>query len=214
MAQTLGQARALRLARFAPSPEQVRVLRRSRCRFLVRASELRLLLARRARLPGMHCRPAVLLPSKRSCPQVPPLGWNGAASRIRGAGLAGSFVCLAGALLAGNAFLGVAHAALGASATPKHEQENGGGIVVKPEPALAKERTAQAAKPAPAPTAAPKPQANPDNEPQGASDNKKQSYMDAMAAAGIKITDVDELIALKIQGVTPEYIKGMHDLGL
>jgi len=31
-------------------------------------------------------------------------------------------------------------------------------------------------------------------------------------AAGIKITDVDELIALKIQGVTPEYIKGMHDL--
>src|SRR6266478_7060614 len=43
------------------------------------------------------------------------LGWNGAASRIRVAGLAGSFVCLAGALLAGNAFLGVAHAALGAS---------------------------------------------------------------------------------------------------
>ena len=142
------------------------------------------------------------------------LGWNGAASRIRVAGLAGSFVCLAGALLAGNAFLGVAHAALGASAAPKHGQENGSVIVVRPEPALAKERTAQAAKPAPAPTAAPKPQANPANEPQGASDNKKQSYMDAIAAAGIKITDVDELIALKIQGVTPEYIKGMHDLGL
>src|SRR5467141_1433236 len=142
------------------------------------------------------------------------LGWNGAASRIRVAGLAASFVCLAGALLAGNAFLGVAHAALGASATPKHQQENGSVMVVRPEPALAKERTAQAAKPAPAPTAAPKPQANPANEPQGASDNKKQSYMDAIAAAGIKITDVDELIALKIQGVTPEYIKGMHDLGL
>src|SRR6266404_1920676 len=142
------------------------------------------------------------------------LGWNGAASRIRVAGFAGSFVCLAGALLAGNAFLGVAHAALGASAAPKHGQENGSVIVVRPEPALAKERTAQAAKPAPAPTTAPKPQANPANEPQGASDNKKQSYMDAMAAAGIKITDVDELIALKIQGVTPEYIKGMHDLGL
>src|SRR6266446_3672905 len=142
------------------------------------------------------------------------LGWNGAASRIRVAGLAGSFVCLAGALLAGNAFLGVAHAALGASAAPKHEQENGSVIVVRPEPALAKERSAQAAKPAPAPTATPKPQANPANEPQGASDNKKQSYMEAMAAAGIKITDVDELIALKIQGVTPEYIKGMHDLGL
>src|SRR5260370_814761 len=142
------------------------------------------------------------------------LGWNGAASRIRVVGLAGSFVCLAGALLAGNAFLGIAHAALGASATPKHEQENGSVIVVRPERAPTKARTAQPAKPAPAPTSAPKPQANPANEPQGASDNKKQSYMDAMAAAGIKITDVDELIALKIQGVTPEYIKGMHDLGL
>ncbi len=144
------------------------------------------------------------------------LGWNGAAGRIRVAGLAGSFVCLVGALLAGNAFLGVAHAALGASAAPKQEQESGSVIVVRPEPASAKERSAQAAKPAPAPTAqpAPKPQPNPASEPQTASDGKKQSYMDAMAAAGIKITDVDELIALKIQGVTPEYIKGMHDLGL
>ena len=144
------------------------------------------------------------------------LGWNGAARRIRVAGLAGSFVCLAGALLAGNAFLGVAQAALGARATPKQKQENGSVIVVRPEPASAKERTAQAAKPAPAPTAqpAPRPQANPASEPQTASDGKKQSYMDAIAAAGIKITDVDELIALKIQGVTPEYIKGMHDLGL
>ncbi len=141
------------------------------------------------------------------------LGWDGAASRIRVAGLAGSFVCLVGALLAGNAFLGVAHAALGASATPKQGQENGSVIVVRPEPASAKERSAQAAKPAPA-QPAPKPQANPASEPQTASDGKKQSYMDAIAAAGIKITDVDELIALKIQGVTPEYIKGMHDLGL
>src|SRR5213082_64122 len=143
------------------------------------------------------------------------LGWNGAAGRIRVAGLAGSFVCLVAALLAGNAFLGIAHAALGADAPPKQEQENSV-IVVKPEPAAPKPRTTQAAKPVPAPTVqpAPKPQINPGNEPQAPSDGKKQSYMDAMAAAGVKITDVDELIALKIQGVTPEYIKGMHDLGL
>jgi beta-lactamase regulating signal transducer with metallopeptidase domain len=144
------------------------------------------------------------------------LGWNGAAGRIRVAGLTGSFVCLAGALLAGNAFLGVAHAALGANATPRQGQESGSVIVVRPESASSKERTAQAGKPAPAPTAqaAPKPQTNPGSEPQAASDGKKQSYMDAIAAAGIKITDVDELISLKVQGVTPEYIKGMHDLGL
>lgn len=142
------------------------------------------------------------------------LGWNGTAGRIRVAGLAGSLVCLLGALLAGNAFLGIAHAALGAGASPKPEQDSSV-IVVKPETAPTA-RTAQGAKPAPAPAVqtAPKPQTNPGREPQTASDGKKQSYMDAMAAAGIKITDVDELIALKIQGVTPEYIKGMHDLGL
>src|SRR5438309_3211537 len=144
------------------------------------------------------------------------LGWNGGAGRIRVAGLAGGFVCLVGALLAGNAFLGIAHAALGTSAPSNQEQKSSSVIVVKPETTAPKARTAQAAKPAPAPTAqaAPKPQTNPGSEPQTTSDGKKQSYMDAMAAAGIKITDVDELIALKIQGVTPEYVKGMHDLGL
>jgi beta-lactamase regulating signal transducer with metallopeptidase domain len=136
------------------------------------------------------------------------LGWDGTAGRIRVAGLTGSVVCLLVALLAGNAFLGVAHAALGGGASAKQEQ--GSVIIVRPESAPVKERTAQAAKPAPAPTAQPasQPQSNP------ASDGKKQSYMDAMAAAGVKITDVDELISLKVQGVTPEYIKGMHDLGL
>jgi beta-lactamase regulating signal transducer with metallopeptidase domain len=142
------------------------------------------------------------------------LGWNGTAGRIRVAGLAGSFVCLVGALLAANAFLGVAHAAWGSAAPGRQEQGSSSVIVVTPEPASAKERAAQAAKPAPAVQPAPKPQPNPASEPQTANDGKKQSYMDAMAAAGVKITDVDELISLKIQGVTPEYVKGMHDLGL
>src|SRR6266404_5161525 len=142
------------------------------------------------------------------------LGWNGTAGRIRVAGLAGSFVCLVGALLAANAFLGVAHAAWGSAAPGRQEQGSSSVIVVTPEAAPSKERAAQAAKPAPAVQPAPKPQPNPASEPQTANDGKKQSYMDAMAAAGVKITDVDELISLKIQGVTPEYIKGMHDLGL
>jgi beta-lactamase regulating signal transducer with metallopeptidase domain len=144
------------------------------------------------------------------------LGWNGAPGRIRVVGLAGSFVCLVGALLAGNAFLGVAHAAWGSASPGRQEQASSSVIVVTPEAeaAPAKERAGQVAKPAPAVQPAPKPQPNPASEPQTANDGKKQSYMDAMAAAGVKITDVDELISLKVQGVTPEYIKGMHDLGL
>jgi beta-lactamase regulating signal transducer with metallopeptidase domain len=152
------------------------------------------------------------------------LGLNGATGRIRMAGMGVSFVCLAGALLAGNAFLGVAHASFGTSSSAKELQDNGGVIIVKPEPALPRNaKTPKAApaavselapEPTPAPTPAPAPQGQPVPAPQAASDGKKQSYMDAMAAAGIKITDVDELISLRVQGVTPEYIKEMRELGL
>jgi beta-lactamase regulating signal transducer with metallopeptidase domain len=141
------------------------------------------------------------------------LGWDEAAGRIRVAGLAGSFVCLVGALLAGNAFLGVAHAALGAGMSLKQEQGSSSVIVVRPEPASAKERTAQAAKPKG--SAEGKVQTNKEKDQKtSGEDNKKQSYLDAMEAAGFKNLDVDEIIAMKVQGVTPEYIKAMHDLGL
>src|SRR5213595_234646 len=75
------------------------------------------------------------------------LEWDGTAGRIGVAGLTGSFLCLLGALLAGNAFLGVAHAALGAGVSPKQEQGSSSVMVVRPEASSAKERTAEAAKP-------------------------------------------------------------------
>src|SRR5712664_259909 len=139
------------------------------------------------------------------------LGWDGAAGRIRVAGLAGSFVCLAGALLAGNAFLGVAQAALGAGASPKQEQGSSSVIVVRPDPASGKERTAaQAAKPSG--TAEAKAQTNKGKEQQTATEGqaKKESYLDAMEAAGFKNLTVDELIGMRVQGITPEYIREMR----
>ena len=143
------------------------------------------------------------------------LGLRGTAGRTRAAGLAVSFVCLAGALLAGNAFLGVAHAALGAGASPKQEPSSSV-IVIKPDGELAKEKT-QAAKPTgTAGQTTPKTQTNKDKDQQTSSEDKnhKESYLDAMKAAGFKDLTVDELISMKIQGVTPGYVKEIHDLGL
>ena len=37
------------------------------------------------------------------------------------------------------------------------------------------------------------------------------SYIDAMKAAGLGDLTVDQLIALKVQDVTPEYVRGLHD---
>ena len=68
-----------------------------------------------------------------------------------------------------------------------------------PSPAPAAPRTN------PTPQASPTPQANP------ASAN---SYIDAMKAAGLDNLSVDDLVGLKIQGVTPEYVRGMKELGL
>jgi beta-lactamase regulating signal transducer with metallopeptidase domain len=147
------------------------------------------------------------------------LGLGGAAAtgRARMGGLGVSFACLTGALLAGNALLGVANASLGTSSSPKPLQESSSVIIVRPEPVSAKARTTQAAKQAPAATTqpAPKPQTDKAKEQQTANGgDKKQSYLDAMEAAGFKNLDVDEIIAMKVQGVTPEYIKAIHDLGL
>jgi beta-lactamase regulating signal transducer with metallopeptidase domain len=162
--------------------------------------------------------PALLMAANRSPlgeRVVRLLGWDGTGGRIRMPGLAGSLVCLAGALLAGNALLGVAHAALGSAPPAKQEAARGSVIVVKPEREEPKERTAQTPKPAATSEPAPKPQTDDVKEQQTTSDSsKKQSYLDAMEAAGFKNLTVDELIAMKIQGVTPEYIKEIRGLGL
>jgi beta-lactamase regulating signal transducer with metallopeptidase domain len=138
------------------------------------------------------------------------LGLEGPAGRLRVAGLAAGVACLAGALLAGNAFLGVAHAALGAGRPAHQEQGSSSVIVVRPENGSASAKhftsTAQASKDK---------DKGKEKEQSATSDaNKKESYLDAMEAAGFKNLSADELIAMKIQGVTPSYVKEIHDLGM
>jgi len=164
--------------------------------------------------------PALLMAANRSPLSqrvVRLLGLEGAAGRIRMAGLAVGFACLAGAVLAGNAFLGVAQAALGAGASAKQEQGSSV-IVIKPDTASAKERSGRDAKlAAEEAQAAAKAKTDGDDKEQTASStsqNNKESYLDAMQAAGFKNLSVDEIISMKIQGITPAYVKEIHDLGL
>src|SRR6516225_5192617 len=144
------------------------------------------------------------------------LGLDGAAGRLRVAGLTVAVTCLAGAMLAGNAFLGVAEAALGSKASANWEQavsglavvevqESGSVIVVRPGDA----RTA-AKHFASAEQAGKDKEKKQDDEQAG----RKESYLEGMEAAGFKNLTADELFAMKMQGVTPAYVKEIHDLGM
>lgn len=151
------------------------------------------------------------------------LGLDGAAGRFRVAGLAVGVACLAGALLAGNAFLGVARAALGSTANPNRTQE-------RSSPTAAGEQASSSVivvRPANAGAAAKhfasSEQAGKDKDNDKLKEKKrerddeqagKESYMDALEAQGFKNLSADELIAMKIQGVTPAYVKEIHDLGM
>jgi len=151
------------------------------------------------------------------------LGLDGPAAKFRVAGMAFGVVCLAGAMLAGNAFLGVAHAALGSKASSNREQastvaaaqeqRSGSAIVVRPRNASAEGKhfasTQQAGEDKENAQAAKKKQ-----ERDGEQAAKKESYLEGMEAVGFKNLTADELIAMKVQGVTPAFVKEIHDLGM
>src|SRR5215467_1396017 len=145
------------------------------------------------------------------------LGLDGPAAKFRVAGMAVAVVCLAGAMLAGNAFLGVAHAALAsktsANLAAAQEPERGSAIVVRPANASPTAKhfasTEQAAKDKESDKLKEKKQERDDEQ-----TAKKESYLEAMEAAGFKNLSADELIEMKIQGVTPAYVKEIHNLGM
>jgi len=117
-------------------------------------------------------------------------------------GFGGSVLFLVTALIAGNALLGMAHpkAILPASKMPMER-------LVQSATAPSQPESKPAAAPSVKPSAAQIPQAT--ERPQSA-----QSYIDGMKAAGLNDLTADDLIGLKIQGVTPEYVRAMHDIGL
>jgi len=138
------------------------------------------------------------------------LGLDGAAGRVRAAGLAAGIVCLAGALLAGNAFLGVAHAALGSSAAARQDQQSGSVIIVRPTDAPERAKRLRVSE-----QASKEKDKSKDKDEQKAAESgeKKESYLDAMEAAGFKNLTADELIGMKVQGITPAYVREIREQG-
>jgi beta-lactamase regulating signal transducer with metallopeptidase domain len=123
----------------------------------------------------------------------------------RGVGLIGGLLCLTAALIAGNALLRIAY----------------------PNPVV--HASEQQANPLPAGTASPAAKRSPAQVPSAQGSNapaekddqntdrnfiKGSSYIDAMKTAGLGELTVEQLIALKVQGVTPEYVRDVRGLGL
>jgi beta-lactamase regulating signal transducer with metallopeptidase domain/sporulation protein YlmC with PRC-barrel domain len=134
------------------------------------------------------------------------LGLNASRDGARKVGFGGSILFLVTALIAGNALLGIAH--------PKPMAYIGSGPIRQlMSSATVQPQAASQSSPTAAPTPASKPSAarnpQPAERPIGA-----QSYVDGMRSAGLDNLSADDLIALKIQGVTPEYVRAIHDLGL
>jgi beta-lactamase regulating signal transducer with metallopeptidase domain/predicted flap endonuclease-1-like 5' DNA nuclease len=125
------------------------------------------------------------------------LGLRTLGAGMRGIGITGSVVCLTAALVAGNALFGLAHA------KPVFS-----GMELSPEAPQAAPVSPQASKPSPARAQSPQ-QAT-----AATTATTATSYIDAMKAAGIGELNIDELVAMKIQGVTPDYVRELHEQGL
>jgi len=134
------------------------------------------------------------------------LGLTEKASSLRNAGVAFGILCLAAALLAGNALFGLV---CGAAAQSSDSSRSGTtisvskGVIVVTAP-----RPASQAKSSPKPSSSPVSPQEPTPAP------KAQSYIDGMKAEGFENLSADDLIAMKVQGITPQYIHEIRAEGL
>ena len=141
------------------------------------------------------------------------LGVPAHSSSLRAANLTVGVLCLSVALIAGNALLGFARAGAAPTLRPASQTTKpaNSDLVIevrgeKPSPdslpaASAPAGPSQQPKPVPAPSPAPQPEAH-------------ESYIDALKAAGYDNLSVDDLIAMKIQGVTAAYTRAIQAAGL
>lgn len=128
------------------------------------------------------------------------LGLKTFGAGMRGIGVAGSLLCLTAALGAGSALLELAHP----------PTANASVLFQAALKAAALQQPTAKSTPSPKPSAGQSANSAPSANPA----QSGSSYIDGMKAAGLPDLDIDQLIALKTQGVTPDYVREIHELGL
>jgi beta-lactamase regulating signal transducer with metallopeptidase domain len=129
------------------------------------------------------------------------LGLKTLGAGMRSVGFTGSVLCLTAALVAGNALLGIAHP------SPVQASPTSQGAT---NPAA---HSAQSSAAKSTPVAKPS-ASHPHIGDEATATEDGSSYIDAMKSAGVADLSADTLIALKIQDVTPDYVRGLHEQGL
>jgi beta-lactamase regulating signal transducer with metallopeptidase domain len=134
------------------------------------------------------------------------LGLKTLGSGVRSMGLAGSVLCLTVALIAGNALLGFAAPKIAQAAPLARVFASAAGSPSTQTAASSSSTLSTKTKPS-----AVQAQAQSSSSSSSAS---ASSYIDAMNSVGFRDLSIDELIALKTQDVTPEYVRGLQQLGM
>ena len=150
------------------------------------------------------------------------LGLKPIGAGTRGIGLTGGVLCLTAALVAGNALLGIAYPKPVVHAGQISPAGFGWRAAADPQSSPAPASTpTPAAKPSPAhspgqssPGQSSPAQSSPARPAVAAQPAASGSYIDGMKAAGFDGLTVDQLIAMKIQGVSPEYVRDLRSLGI
>ncbi|HTS36587.1 MAG TPA: M56 family metallopeptidase [Candidatus Solibacter sp.] len=126
------------------------------------------------------------------------LGLKTLGTGVRGIGVAGSILCLTAALVAGDAFLEMTHPA----SVRVYASALGLQSAMSAASAQSTAKSTPSSKPSPA------------HAQSAEATTSASSYVDAMRSVGLTDLSVDQLVALKTQDVTPEYVRGLQEQGI
>jgi beta-lactamase regulating signal transducer with metallopeptidase domain len=141
------------------------------------------------------------------------LGLTEKGSSLRNAGVAFALLCLAAALLAGNALFGLVRTVSAHSSAALQSSATRDGLIVVTAARSAPQPKANSKSSSPSTSTST--QSGPAASAQEAAPAPKpESYIEAMKAEGFENLSADDLVAMKIQGITPQYIHEIRAEGL